>query len=126
MAVTDIRINSMVRAVIARNWIDLQRLRYGSFRGTVRISGTLCYLGARASQNFDPGKLEVLESEIRRIPGAKRIYFDLRNWRKNTQGQWECLDRGAQAATAKEVFLDEPVPAISDLEIDGNTDVGTT
>jgi hypothetical protein len=93
MPVSDFQINSRARAVLARNWVDLQQVRFGSFRGTVRVSGQLSYLGERFSAAPDPAKLENIERELRQIPGLERVYFDLTNWRKDTAGRWECLEK---------------------------------
>ncbi len=91
MAFTDIKINSQVRSVLARHWIDLQNLNFGSFQGTVRITGELRYLGMRDCLSTDSMKLEIIEYEVRHVPGVKKVYLDLSNWRKNHKGAWETL-----------------------------------
>jgi hypothetical protein len=113
LSVSDFRINSGVRSVIARNWIDLQKLKFGSFRGTVRITGNLSYLGARTGAACDSGKLEALEAEIRRVPGVGRVYLDLTNWRRSPTGQWECTDGTPQHAAVTDVEEEaRPVPGL--------------
>jgi hypothetical protein len=89
MIIPDIRINSMVRNVLASHWVDLQHLNYGSYKGTVRLHGELRYLGQREFLSNDGSKLEVIEGEIRHVQGVKRIHIDLLNWRKNHKGAWE-------------------------------------
>ena len=41
VAPSDFRVNSMVRSILSRHWIDLRALKFGSFRGTVRLVGEL-------------------------------------------------------------------------------------
>ena len=84
MATSDFKINCKVRSVFARHWLDLQRVRFASFRGTVRVQGELVVLGGEG--RLEPTKIEVLETEIRRIGGVKRIVFDLANWRRAASG----------------------------------------
>ena len=67
MAASDFRINSLVRSVFARHWIDLQRVRYASFGGAVRVSGELCVLGGQPQAKIDGARVEILEAEIRRL-----------------------------------------------------------
>ena len=78
MEVSDSRIKSLVKAVFARHWIDLQKIEYRSIRGTVHVRGELCRLSGRASVR-DRSLFEVIESEIKRIPGVKGIHFDVIN-----------------------------------------------
>jgi hypothetical protein len=93
MSVSDFKINTKVRAVLVKHWIDTQALKFGSFRGTVRLTGELFVLGDRISKNFDGAKLEAIESEVRRIPGVSRVYLDLGNWKKNEIGKWSPAEK---------------------------------
>jgi len=88
VAISDFQINSKVRSVLAKHWIDLQKITFGSFRGTVRFSGELCLLGGRTGGGSEMNQVESLESEVRSIRGVQRIYFDLSNWHRNNTGQW--------------------------------------
>ena len=102
MAASDFRTNSAVRSVLARHWIDLQRIKFGCFRGTVRFGGTLAFLGARTASRIDSSKLETLEREVKRVQGVSRVYFDFKNWKKGPNGEWTCLER--QTATSGELL----------------------
>lgn len=82
--------------MLARYWLDVQKARFGSFRGIVRFTGRLSYLDpTHAKRNPGVSLLEILEGEIRRISGVKRVHFDLENWRRNGAGEWECSDAGS-------------------------------
>ncbi len=98
MPASDFRINSLVRSVFARHWIDLRRVRFASFRGSVRISGELCVLGSRP----DAARVEILESEIRDLKGVKQVYFDLSDWRQGVSGNWERVQEGGSATVYSE------------------------
>ena len=100
MDISDFQINSRVRSVLARNWVDLHKIAFGSFRGTVRFSGEICYLGGRSSDKADPHKVELLERELMGIEGVRRIYFDLSNWHRTDAGQWIAKRAGTPAVLA--------------------------
>ena len=89
MPVSDFRINSRVRSVFARHWVDLQKVRFASFRGTVRVSGEISILGSHAAGQIDPAKISVLETEIRQIKEVKQVFFELIGWRRGGSGEWE-------------------------------------
>lgn len=89
---SDFRANSRIRSVLARHWVDLQKLRFGAFRGTVRLSGELCHLGSGRFGSSEAVKLESLEQDMRRIPGVRHVYFDLVNWQRDSSGKWKCMN----------------------------------
>jgi hypothetical protein len=99
VAISDFQINSRVRAILARSWIDLQKITFGSFRGTVRFSGELCLLGGRTNGCSKKNQVESLEYEVRAIRGVQRIFFDLSNWQRNDTGDW-CSTGTSQGKTA--------------------------
>ena len=104
MAASDFRTNTAVRSVLARHWIDVQRIKFGCFRGTVRFTGSLAFLGTRANGTLDAAKVELLEREIKRLQGVSRVYFDLKNWKREPGGEWKCLD---QPSTCNNALLEE-------------------
>ena len=61
MAASDFQINSRVRSLLARHWIDLKRVQVGSFRGTVRLAGELCRLGGESAGRHEPQLVETLD-----------------------------------------------------------------
>lgn len=79
MILSDAHINSRVRGVFARHWIDLQKVQFASSRGAVRISGELCFLDSEDDEDgaeCTRARREILEYEIKRIRGVKRVHFD--------------------------------------------------
>ena len=92
MVVSDFRINSLVRSILAKRWLDLRPLKFGSFRGTVRVSGELYPRESRDPHSLKSSTIEILEREIRQIRGVNRVYFDLKNWRRLSSGAWDCTE----------------------------------
>ena len=75
MAASSFLVNCKVRAILARHWIDLQKIRFHFVRGTLYLKGELRQLGPRGPVPLDGLVLERLEWEIRGIPGVKKVYF---------------------------------------------------
>lgn len=96
---SDFQINSGVRSLLAKHWIDLKKVQLGAFHGTVRLTGELCRLGGECASDHDPRLVDNLDAEIRMIRGVERVYFELTNWRRGGGGEWICTDRAARAKT---------------------------
>ncbi len=95
MSVSDFQINSRTRSVFARHWIDVQKIRISSFRGTVRVSGDLVQLGDSSVHVIDEKRLQTLECEVRRIPAVRQVFFDFASWRRSPTGEWENTKRAS-------------------------------
>jgi hypothetical protein len=73
MQISDYQINASVRSILARHCVDLQRLTFGSFRGTVRLNGEFCSL--LSGRPLDLGDIEAIQSDIKSLSGVKRVYI---------------------------------------------------
>jgi hypothetical protein len=71
----DLLINSRIRAILARHWVDAEKLQFRTTAGTVRFHGVLARQGAVATCDIDSTLVEVLINEIRRIEGVQKVYF---------------------------------------------------
>jgi len=71
----DLQINSKIRAILARHWIDSEKLHFRTTGGTVRFHGVLARQGSFTVCEVDTTLLEVLINEIRRTPGVQKVYF---------------------------------------------------
>ena len=107
MPASDFRINSMVRSVLARHWIDLQKIVIGSFRGTVRLTGELCHIGNDGVRVPEPRQLDNVEAEIRAIPEVERVYFDLSNWHRTSRGDWVSTNRPSVQSASGVSYVDD-------------------
>lgn len=99
MGASDFRINSKVRSVLSRHWIDLSMLGFSSINGTVRLTGTLCRLSSESeTAQLTKQSVAQLESELTTIREIKRVYFDLTNWRKDSNRDWVCSEPAEKKA----------------------------
>ncbi len=91
--VDDFQINSQVRRVLTRNWLDLKKIRYSSIGGIVYLRGTIDVIyGAPLTreESWDgvtAKYVDKIEKDIMRIPDVVRTRFELDDWRK-TAGSW--------------------------------------
>ena len=104
MQVSDYEINAKVRSVLARHWVDTVQLRFGSFRGTVRLTGELHRLGGQAqTEDQLTSNLSDIEQEIRRIRGVRNVYIHLDNCTRNTEsGAWEIRTGSTRGGSGSE------------------------
>ena len=92
---------SKVRNQLSKRWIDTQRLRIHVARDTVRISGELVRLGMSSAGSGDSIRIDILETEIKRIAGIKRVYFELSNWVRDDSGKWIAVDKESDRLVTK-------------------------
>ena len=84
--VDDARINSMVRSVLVRRWVDLDRLRIGTSDGVVYVEGELRQ-GLSLATAIGEGKPSVqfirkVDRELRRISGVRDVVLSLAGFEK--------------------------------------------
>lgn len=96
MPTSDFQINSGVRSILAKHWIDLKKVQVGAFHGTVRLTGELSRLGGECGSGHEERLIDTLELEIRALRGVARVYFDVTNWKRGSSGEWICTDPGAR------------------------------
>ncbi|MCX7702940.1 MAG: hypothetical protein N2234_02400 [Planctomycetota bacterium] len=84
MAGEDIAISAAVRRIFARHWVDNTLVSVMAHRGVVHITGIMHKVNA-IDEKDDIGEdtLQIIESEIKRIKGVKRIIFSLDGWVKD-------------------------------------------
>jgi hypothetical protein len=100
VSIEDYQINATVRRILARCWVDLEALRYGTVGRTVYFHGRFEKVRAtreresEAWQGRRPDEiaetlalLEAVEKEVRREPLVLDLVFRLENFRKS-QGKW--------------------------------------
>jgi hypothetical protein len=72
----DPKINSAVRSILFRHWIDVNQVAIRHHKGNVRLLGTLRLLPGTGFRQSQQKLNETLEQEIRRVPGVKRVRID--------------------------------------------------
>ena len=83
MAAGDFQINSRVRGIFSKHWLDISQLSVVTIKGNVYIGGTVKKLAA-VSRHIEINEelMETIDYEIRRIKDVKRITYRLEDWRK--------------------------------------------
>lgn len=92
MALVDFRINTQVRRILVKRWIDTSKVEFGTTNGVVYIKGViatpeehraLSSLGGRSRLDL----ILKIEKEIRRLPDVKDVVFKLADFQK-AAGRW--------------------------------------
>ncbi len=94
MTVEDMAINRQVRHVLARNWVNLQKLDFAATHGAVYMRGRLGLLRAQAEDgNRDKDRAGVgpkfmnhLEKQIKRIDGVRNVTWQVDGWQRTGSG----------------------------------------
>ncbi len=92
MSVQDLELNCQIRGVLARHWIDPNRLSFSARRGHVHLSGELLVIGADKDKEKTIGVLQAVEAEIRRVQAVRTVTFELTNWIRDDGGAWICTE----------------------------------
>ena len=85
-----------VRRTLVRHWIDLDRLTILPVRETVIVSGEFRVNRPDTNREATASLLSILEEELRRCHGVKRVRFDLENWTRDDLGEWVPVNKGRQ------------------------------
>jgi len=95
MTVEDMAVNRQVRRILAHNWINMQRVDFGSTHGTVYIRGRVTLLKQqRASDGSEerdragvgPSLLNHMDKSIRKIPGVRTVSWQIDGWQRTGMG----------------------------------------
>ncbi len=98
MGSADFRINSHVRQVLARHWIEIEAMSTTSINGVLYFRGKIHYRAAKraAAGEIDQEALVRIEAELRQIKDVKRIRWQLDNWLREENG-WVPIGEAADA-----------------------------
>lgn len=92
MSEEDLKINAKIRKMLVENNYDVSLLNISSTSGAVAIRGELRKLTGRALSDHDiVRQLGVLEMNILRTKGVKRVSFHVKGWAKS-KGKWRKAD----------------------------------
>ena len=84
MGAEDMKAAVLVRSVLARHWIDNTLVSIMVHRGAAHISGRLHKITAIDDKDdMNEDELMVIEMEIKRIKGVKRVIYNLEGWYKD-------------------------------------------
>jgi hypothetical protein len=96
VSVQDLELNSGVRSVLSRHWIDLTKTSFFARKGHVHLGGEVAVIGAGESQGTAE-TLKATEAEIRRLRDVKTVSFEFTNWVRDGAGVWICLEKEADS-----------------------------
>jgi hypothetical protein len=83
LAAGDFQINSRVRGIFSKHWLDISQLSVVTIKGNVYIGGHVRKLASvSADIKLDIDLMETIDFEIGRIKGIKRVTYRLEDWRK--------------------------------------------
>ena len=98
MAVSDFQINSRVRGIFARHWLDTSQLSVVTIKGNVYLGGHVRKLPAVSSDiEINEDMMAAIDAAIGRIKGVKRITYRFEEWKKEA-GKFISLAHRKQAA----------------------------
>jgi len=85
---SDLKINSRVRRMLVERHLDTSELSISTTSGVVAVRGTFRKMSGREMNERDVVRmLAVLEINILRTKGVKRVSFTLKGWGKK-KGKW--------------------------------------
>jgi len=102
MASNDHEIHRGVRGVLTRHWVDLSSTSFVSCKGIVRLMGELKRMGSASNATLESTNIVAIDAELRRLRGVQRVHFDLANWRKSADGEWEPVERQVELPFAED------------------------
>ena len=90
MTVEDLEVNRNVRSVLARNWVNLQKLDYACVHGTLYIRGRIWLLREppplggeeRDRHGVSASFLLYLEREILKVKGMRAVRWNIDGWQR--------------------------------------------
>ena len=59
--------------------------------------------------------LETLETEIRRLRGVQRVYFNLNNWLKDSSGRWSCLEQAVSRSCDEPAHEEDDAAEVTEV-----------
>ncbi len=95
MSAQDLELNSGVRSVLSRHWIDLTKTSFFARKGHVHLGGEVAVIGEQKQETAET--LKATEAELRRLRDVKTISFEFTNWVRDGAGTWVCLEKGSEA-----------------------------
>lgn len=85
------KINSKVKIILARNWLNTQSVMVNTVKDTVCIKGKLNFTGGKVDMESAiavAAQMKKIESEIEGIKEIKHVSWKLGKWHKS-KGKWE-------------------------------------
>ena len=96
----DFRINSLVRQILVRHWLEVDSVSANAINGILYMRGFLQYRPAKRAQigAVTADFLQKLELELKGVKELKKIRWQLDNWDRDEQGWVPIGERAGEAA----------------------------
>jgi len=91
MGMEEWKINTQVKIILNRNWIDVPKLLVSTVKNTVCIKGELSFTGDKVDGRNEPAvssQLRKAEREILALRNVRYVDWRITGWRK-TKTKWE-------------------------------------
>ena len=118
MSVQDLELNSGVRGVLSRHWIDLTKTSFFARKGHVHLGGEVAVIGASNENAGTAETLKATEAEIRRLRDVRSVSFEFTNWVRDGAGVWICLEKDSGPAAEDG---NGPAPAVNSAGAGGSS-----
>jgi len=85
------KINSKVKIILSRNWVDVPRLLVNTVKDTVCIKGELSFMGDKVDGHNDlvvSSQLRKVEREILALRDIRHVDWRITGWQKK-KNRWE-------------------------------------
>jgi len=104
----DVKMTSLARKMIVRNWFDISRVRVRVTRSVILVSGRIYRLtgGPEEREGSEP-TLRKLDDDLRGIPGMRGVAYQLDNWTRESSGAWRKLGQ-KMTASARRLQATDP------------------
>jgi hypothetical protein len=107
LATSDFQVNSRVRGIFAKHWLDTSQLSVVTIKGNVYLGGRIRKLPAVSSDiEINEELMEAIDFEIGRIKGVKRITYRLEEWRREA-GKFISLSAHRKTADEEKTRSDD-------------------
>ena len=85
------KVNSKVKIILSRNWVDVPRLLVNTVKDTVCIKGELSFMGDKVDGHNDlvvSSQLRKVEREIMALRDIRHVDWRITGWQKK-KNRWE-------------------------------------
>jgi hypothetical protein len=91
MGVDAWKVNSKVKIILSRNWVDVPRLLVNTVKDTVCIKGDLSFTGGKVDGHNElavSSQLRKVEREVLALPDIRHVDWRITGWQKK-KNRWE-------------------------------------
>ncbi len=97
----DVKITSLARKIIVKNWFDVSRLRVRTTRGVIHVQGRIYKIAGPVNEREGSETvLRKLDEELHGIARVRGVSYQLENWVCASAGSWRKM--GVKMAAAQQ------------------------